>query len=87
MLKIRFLKNHIEPIQVSAKNWNITTNNDKNRENNFSPSSNVYFRLPLEGDLLLNTMIRFKLDISEFIPTNANPKNLAALTAKQILVR
>ena len=61
-----------------GQNWNIVTNNDRNTENNYSPNKKIYFRLPLEGDILLNTMLRFKLDLTEFYPVNsaANVDNI-----------
>jgi hypothetical protein len=63
-----------------GQNWNIITNNNKNTSGNFGPNSKVYFRLPFEGDLLLNTMLRFKLDVTEYYPldTTANTDNISA---------
>ena len=62
-----------------GQNWNIITNNNKNTSGNFGPNSKVYFRLPFEGDLLLNTMLRFKLDVTEYYPldTNANTDKIS----------
>lgn len=55
-----------------GQNWGIVTNNNRNTDNNFAPKSKIYFRLPLEGDLLLNTMVRFKLDLTGYYPVDSS---------------
>lgn len=66
-----------------GQNWNIVTNNDKNTANKYGPNRKIYFRLPFEGDLLINTMVRFKLDLTEYYPIDsaANTDNLTGTDA------
>lgn len=48
-----------------ASNWTSVINNNKPNPNDnttkFPPNSSVYFRLPIQGDILLDTILRFKL--------------------------
>ena len=42
-----------------SSNWNVITNNNGGQASRFTPGSSHYFRLPFEGDLIMNTYLRF----------------------------
>lgn len=90
--KNTFFKKAYRTHSQFGQNWNVITNNDKNTENNYSPGKKVYFRLPLEGDILKDTMLRFKLDLTEYYPLNLvnnpdtiNNTNIGLLTAASLI--
>ena len=57
-----------------SSNWNVITNNNGGQAGRFSEGSSHYFRLPFEGDLIMNTYLRF---VVRKTPTNiADSDNL-----------
>ena len=50
-----------------SSNWNVISNNNGGQSSKFTAGSSHYFRLPFEGDLIMNTYLRFVLP-AEDIP-------------------
>ena len=45
-----------------SSNWNVISNNNGGQHDKFTAGSSHYFRLPFEGDLIMNTYLRFVID-------------------------
>lgn len=61
-----------------SSNWNVISNNDGGQHTKFTKGSSHYFRLPFEGDLIMNTYLRFVLpaeDMNATVTALDNPKN------------
>jgi hypothetical protein len=61
-----------------SSNWNVISNNNGGQSSKFKAGSSHYFRLPFEGDLIMNTYLRFVLpaeDMNATVTALDNPKN------------
>ena len=47
-----------------SSNWNVITNNNGGQSSRFTAGSTHYFRIPYEGDLIMNTYLRFVIKAS-----------------------
>lgn len=59
-----FFKTEYKTHTQYGSSWLVLSNNDRNRDNFIQPGTSLYFRIPPDGDILTESHLRFKLDIS-----------------------
>ena len=60
-----------------SSNWNVISNNNGGESEKFTKGSSHYFRLPFEGDLIMNTYLRFVIRENIVLSSAANYDFLA----------
>jgi hypothetical protein len=60
-----FFKNEIRTYTQYGSGWIVITNNNKNTSNFVTPGSSIYFRIPVDGDIITETYLRIKINRSE----------------------
>ena len=70
-----------------SSNWNVISNNNGGQSNKFTAGSSHYFRLPFEGDLIMNTYLRFVIDESITAANNLDFLALCLLDKIELLYK
>ena len=70
-----------------SSNWNVISNNNGGQSNKFTAGSSHYFRLPFEGDLIMNTYLRFVIDQSVTATNNLDFLALCLLDKIELLYK
>ncbi len=60
-----FFKNNNRTHTQYGSGWIVINNNFKNYDNFVLPNSSLYFRIPVDGDVITETYLRFKLNRSD----------------------
>ena len=70
-----FFKKHTNTHSHFGQSWSIVSNNDKNMVGKFEPNTTVSLRLPVEGDLIDDLMIRIKIAVPESVTDDWGDNN------------
>ncbi len=59
-----FFKSEIRTHTQFGSGWIVVSNNNKNTSNYVSPGGSLYFRIPVDGDIITETFLRIKINRS-----------------------